>query len=171
VSDDSLDPRHTDRLTRAARAARALSETLWEALHEELNNPRRQRVAELSAQLGEVTAIVASLAHADDRVRDVPGGPDAPVQPAPRAPRMTDEELRMTGEPSTREPPAFSAPPAPREPAAKQEALSPAVLVDELAPDGPAEIEIRDVRGEQDGFAGRSGSVGRRPSDYGYTQS
>ena len=81
---------------------------------------------------------------------------------------MTDDQLRTTGEPSRREPPAFSAPPAPREPAATREGLSPAVLVDELAPDGPAGIEIRDVRGERGGLADRSGSVGRRPSDYGY---
>ena len=67
----------------------------------------------------------------------------------------------MTGEPSTREPPAFSAPPAPREPAATPQPLSPAVLVDELAPDGPPEIEIRDVRGE-DGAAAWIGSIGHR---------
>ncbi len=170
MSNDFLDPRRAERLTRAARAAQVLSETLWEALHEELGDPRGRRVAKVSEQLGEIAAILASLAHADDRVRDVPGAPDAPVHPVPRASRMADDQLRMTGEASTRESPAFSAPPAPREPMATQEALSPAVLVDELAPDGPEEIEIRDVRRERDGLADRSGSVGRRPSDYGYTQ-
>ena len=69
-----------ERLTRAARAAQALSETLWEALHEELADPRSERVAELSEQLGEVAAAVASLARVDARARE----------PRSRAPRTVD---------------------------------------------------------------------------------
>ena len=45
----------------------ALSETLWEELHEELADPRARRVAEVSEQLGEIVAILASLARADAR--------------------------------------------------------------------------------------------------------
>jgi GGDEF domain-containing protein len=157
VSDDSLDPRLAERLTRAARAAQTLSETLWEALHEELSDPRAQRVAELSEQLSELASIIASLARADADVREPPA---ALVQPASRAPRMTDEE------PSGRDPSASPAPAPPWEPPASQEPpLSPAVLVDELAPERPPQIEIRDVRGE-DGAAAWIGSISRRLQRY-----
>jgi GGDEF domain-containing protein len=152
VSDDFLDPRLAERLTRAARAAQTLSETLWEALHEELSDPRAQRVAELSEQLGEIAAIVASLARADAGVRDAPA---APVQPEPRDRGRTDDE------PSTREPSVSQ----PWEPPASLQPLSQAVLVDELAPEKPPEIEIRDVRGE-DGAAAWIGSIGRRLERY-----
>jgi GGDEF domain-containing protein len=153
VSDDFLDPRLAERLTRAARAAQTLSETLWEALHEELNDPRAQRVAELSEQLGEIAAIVASLARANAGVGEAPAGP---VQPVPRAPRTTDDE------PSTREP---SASPPWEPPASQEPPLSPAVLVDELAPEKPPQIEIRDVRGD-DGAAAWIGSISRRLERY-----
>jgi GGDEF domain-containing protein len=152
VSDDFLDPRLAERLTRAARAAQTLSETLWEALHEELNDPRAQRVAELSEQLGEIVAIVASLARANAGVGEAPAGP---VQPVPRASRTTDDE------PSTREP--FASPPW--EPPASLQPPSPAVLIDELAPEKSPEIEIRDVRGD-DGAAAWIGSIGRRLERY-----
>jgi GGDEF domain-containing protein len=75
VSDEILDPHLAERLTRAAHAAQALSETLWEALQEELAGPRPERVAELSEQLGEVAAVVASLARVDSRAREEPRGP------------------------------------------------------------------------------------------------
>jgi diguanylate cyclase (GGDEF)-like protein len=148
VSDDFLDPR----LTRAARAAQTLSETLWEALHEELSDPRAQRVAELSEQLGELAAIVASLARADVGVGEAPA---APAQPESHAPRMTHDE------PSTREPSVSQ----PWEPPESLQPLSPAVLVDELAPEKPPQIEIRDVRGE-DGAAAWIGSIGHRLERY-----
>jgi GGDEF domain-containing protein len=154
--DDLLDPRRAERLTRAARAAQALSETLWEAFYEELSDPHAQRVAELSEQLGEIAVIVASLARVDARVGEAPVAPGAPpVEPEPSAPRMTDDE------PSTREPSASSPPSPPWESPATLQPLSPAVLVDELAPKKPAEIEIRDVR-DKDGPAAWIGSIGRR---------
>jgi diguanylate cyclase len=51
------------------------------------------------------------------------------------------------------------------EPSAPLEARSAAVLVDELAPEKPPEIEIRDVRGEE-GPAAWIGSIGRRLERY-----
>jgi GGDEF domain-containing protein len=70
VNDDFPDPRLAERLTRAARAAQTLSETLWEALLQELADPRPERVVELSEQLGEVAAVVASLARVDVCARE-----------------------------------------------------------------------------------------------------
>jgi GGDEF domain-containing protein len=144
VSDDFLDPRLAERLARAARAAQTLSETLWEALHEELAAPRSQRVAELSERLGEVAATVASLARAGAPVQEAPV---APVEPEPRMVPVADDK-QPTGEP-----------PATREP------LSTAVLVDELATEEPSEIEIRDARGEHapDAWVG---AIGRRLERY-----
>lgn len=147
MSDDFPDPRLAERLTRAARAAQTLSETLWEALHEELSDPRAQRVTELSEQLGEIAAIVASLARVDAHVGEAPAAPPAPVQSEPRVVRPTYNDRPSSDE---------QAPPR------AQTAPSPAVLVDELAPEGSPEIEIRDVRGEQDGPAAWIGSIGRR---------
>jgi GGDEF domain-containing protein len=154
--DDFLDTRLAERLTRAARAAQMLSEALWEALHEELSDPHAQRVTELSEQLGEVTAIVASLARADAGVREAPVTP--PGSPAPPGPVQPEPRLVR---PMYEDPPAEEFAP-PREPLQAQSAPSPAVLVDELAPEGSPEIEIRDVRGGEDGPAAWIGSIGRR---------
>jgi len=139
MSDDFPDPRSAERLTRAARAAQTLSETLWEALHEELNDPRQQRVAELIQQLREIAATLGSLAH----VRE----PIASEEPEPRAARPRDE-------PTTEKPsPAQSSETfVPLSPAPSPEApspLSPAVLIDELAPGAGTRIEIRDERREE----------------------
>src|SRR5271157_2851940 len=166
MSDDFLDPRRAERLTRAARAAQTLSETLWEALQEQLSDPlsepSSQRVAELSSQLGEVAATVASLARVDARGREseesaqIRGqetfageSPIAPVEPESRFARATYGE------------PLMEEPALPWEPPKTQESLSPAVLVDELALEKPPQIEIRDVRGEE-GPAAWIGSIGRR---------
>jgi GGDEF domain-containing protein len=179
VSDESLDPRRVVRLVQAARAAQALSDTLWEELHDELGDPRRGRVAELSEQLGEVVAIVASFASVDDgRAREAESEvPAASMEPDMRlAARVADEV--STGRQGRAQ---ASAPPW--ETAATGEASSPAVLVDELAPPlapteptvpGPStvpeshaqrvpQIEIRDERGGEDGGPGAwIGSIGRR---------
>ncbi len=124
-----MNPRNAERLTRAARAAQALSETLWDALHEELAGPTGQRVAELSQRLADVSATVALLARVD------PGSP-APPEPAPPAepepPPARDDET-----------------PLPQESPSAREASSLAMIVDELAPEGSSEIEIRDERGER----------------------
>lgn len=125
-----MNQRGAERLTRAARAAQALSETLWEALHEELADPAQRRVAELSERLVDVTATVALLARADPGAPAVPA-PVLPVEPDPPAARANDEE-----------------PPLPREPPPPREPSSPALIVDELAPLRGPEIEIRDERGE-----------------------
>ncbi len=186
MSDDFLDPRRAERLTRAARAAQTLSETLWEALHEELTDPRAQRVVEFSERLGEVAATVALLAQVQDRAPEASALPVEPgyVEPESRVARMPHDE-----------PPADE-PPLPWEPSATLKARSAAVLVDELAPaapvleepyvapaapeskthrppadvqlgesgrlrQAPPEIEIRDVRGEE-GPAAWIGSIGRQ---------
>jgi GGDEF domain-containing protein len=181
VSDDSLEPRRAARLVQAARAAQALSDTLWEELHDELGDPRRGRVAELSEQLGEVVAIVASFASADDgRAREAESEvPAASMEPDMRL----AARARMANEVSTGRQGRAQAPAPPWETAATGEASSPAVLVDELAsPPAPTEpavpgastapesyvqrapqIEIRDERGGEDGGpAAWIGSIGRR---------
>jgi GGDEF domain-containing protein len=161
VSDDFPDPRLAERLMRAGRAAQTLSETLWEALQEELTDPRPERVAELSEQLGEVAAAVASLARVDVRARE------EPAEPANARP--VEQELRFArattyGEPISEEP----APPG--EPAEAPVSPSPAVLIDELAttvaaggPQAQArpQIEIRDERSAE-GPAAWIDSIGRR---------
>jgi GGDEF domain-containing protein len=179
VSDNTLDPRLAERLTRAGRAAQALSETLWEALLQELADPRPQRVAELSEQLGEVAAVVASLARVDAR------GREQPVEPAGAEP--TEHELHVPrattyGEPSSqspapsREPPPASIPPTPISSAPDPTSPTPAVLIDELAAatrpregDPPRkarpEIEIRDERSTE-GPAAWIDSIGRRLERY-----
>ncbi len=153
MSEDFQDPRRAEHLTRATRAAQTLSETLWEALLQELSDPRGQRVTELSEQLGEVVAIVASLVRVEVRGREEPA---EPVKPESRVARAT-----TYGKP-------FSVQPAPpREPPETQASPSPAVLIDELAPtaaeshaqSGP-QIEIRDVRREE-GPSAWTGSIGR----------
>jgi GGDEF domain-containing protein len=167
VSDDPPDPRLAERLTRAARAAQALSETLWEALQEELADPRPERVAELSGQLGEVASVVASLARVDARVREQPAEPanGGPVERESQVPRAT------TYGGSSSEAPAPS-----REPPEVETSPTPAVLVDELAAgtrpregDPPRkarpEIEIRDERSTE-GPAAWIDSIGRRLERY-----
>ncbi len=186
MSDDFLDPRRAERLTRAARAAQTLSETLWEALHEELTDPRAQRVMEFSERLGDLAATVALLAQVKARAPEASTLPVEPgsVEPESRVARVPHEE-----------PPADE-PPLPWEPSATQERRSAAVLVDELAPvapvleephvapaapefktyrppaglhlgdddrlrHAPPEIEIRDVRGEE-GPGAWIGSIGRQ---------
>jgi GGDEF domain-containing protein len=163
VSEDFLDPQLAERLTRAARAAQTLSEVLWEALHEELTDPRSERVTELSERLCEVTATVALLARVGARAAEASAAPVEPGfgEPESRVARGTYEE-----------------PPSPqREASETKEPRMAAVLVDELASAVPAseespvasesrvrtmpQIEIRDERGEE-GPAAWIGSIGRR---------
>jgi GGDEF domain-containing protein len=136
VSDESINPRSAERLTRAARAAQALSETLWEALHEELTDPMQERVAELSRRLADVSATVALLAGPGSGVSSSPGESSAkpvpPVEPEPSAARVAHEE----------------APPSSRRESPTAQASSMAVIVDELAPHKEPEIDIRDERAE-----------------------
>jgi GGDEF domain-containing protein len=146
-----MNPRTAERLLRATRAAQALSETLWEELHEELTDPRQQRVAELSLRLADISATVALLARSDPGSLAVlePASPVGPKQPLARAtPAQT--------------PPPQQSPPG-REPP-MPEPSSMAVLVDEMAPatqvqeppsappepgaQAPQEIAIRDERHE-----------------------
>ena len=177
MSEEPINPRSAERLTRAARAAQALSETLWEALHEELTDPMQRRVAELSQRLTDVSATVALLARLvpAESVGEAP--PAADTQPQPRgAVSMHDERSGPAKAPASpgpgHRPPSMDTsrdePPPPRSSSAAgsgaREPTSPAVLVDELAPAAPVpespsdepesgaqaaqEIEIRDERRE-----------------------
>lgn len=159
MSDDSPDPRLAERLQRAARAAQALSETLWEALQEELADPSSERVTELSQQLGEVAAVLASLARVDARVREQPGestraratdtatlversaGEPASAESVERGSTEPVEWGSSVGEPRVARARAYGEPPsekpAPSGESAETETSpspSPAVLIDELAP-------------------------------------
>jgi len=154
VSDDVLNPRLAERLARAARAAQTLSEALWEALHEELIDPRGQRVAELSGRLADISATVALLARVDAGAFVASEPLDAPAEPGPSAGRVIHDES-----PPVRESPEV------RESPAAVEQPSVAVLVDELAPVQPSEIEIRDERRERDPTAWIA-SIGRRLERY-----
>jgi GGDEF domain-containing protein len=146
-----------ERLARAARAAQQLCEVLWESLHEELRDPRAERIRELSERLAEVSSTVAMLAAP---AREGQGVPERRTPPEPLSserppdPRPTPD-LRLATHP-----------------------LATAVgdytftrLVDEhdtappiepIATVGPVEpeIEIRDVRREEGPSAWVS-SVGR----------
>jgi GGDEF domain-containing protein len=132
VNDDFPDPRLAERLTRAARAAHTLSETLWEALQQELADPRPERVAELSVKLGEVAAVVASLARVDVRARE-PGESGESAQP--RAVGTFAEQASGTAASDAsveRESPVARATTY-GEPSETDTPPVPAVLIDELA--------------------------------------
>src|ERR1700690_4206194 len=153
MSDEPLTPRLAERLARAARAAQTLSETLWEALHEELTDPHGRRVAELSERLAGGSATVALLARVDAGAFVALQAPVVPAEPEPPAARVTPEESRRRT--PVRESPATAA----------EEQPSMAVLVDELAPVQPSEIEIRDERRERDPTVWIA-SIGRRLERY-----
>lgn len=210
MSDDFPTPGLAERLERAARAAHTLSETLWEALHEELADRRAEidrgdrRVAELSERLADVSATVGLLARGDARpsssepppaarrgafARPAPPEPPAPVQseriapvePEPRVARVESARVESAREPESESRAAYEEPRSstgtPLGGAyAERGSLSAAVLVDELAPEGSPEIQIRDervkelrrergVHGEDDRDAW-VGAIGRRLERY-----
>lgn len=166
---DSLAPRAVERLGRAARAARALSDTLWEALQDELSHPEdpseqggrvnAARVVELSERLADVSATVALLASVE-----VPDGVADPSEDVSGVADPTPTFSRSPTQPSPVEPvhPRSEPPGQPESPEAPPAQSSHAVLVDELAlappesesPPSPApapsEIAIRDERGEEE---------------------
>jgi GGDEF domain-containing protein len=168
-----MSPRSAERLVRAARAAQTLSETLWEALHEELTDPVQRRVAELSERLVDVSATVALLARVNpgESVQDERPAAPARGEGESRVPRAIHDERPTPSEPraplessSPAERAIHDEPPPPRASSAARAPTSPVVLVDELAPPAPApeapsetpqpgaqavrEIEIRDERHE-----------------------
>lgn len=117
VNDDALDPRIAQRLARAAQAAQELSDALWDALREELADPRPERVAELSRRLVAVAGTVSTLTRRESSQtagRRDPAGSSRMPQP--------DFPLATPGTPLARE-----------------RSASAAVLVDELAADGDVE--------------------------------
>lgn len=134
-----MNPRSAERLTRAARAAQALSETLWEALHEELAEPGQRRVAELAQRLADISASVVALARADRQSSAAPAAPVPAVESESPPARATQAQAPPRREPSMAHEPSSSL---------ARESPSPAVIVDELAPGQAPEIEIRDERGE-----------------------
>jgi GGDEF domain-containing protein len=126
-------------LARAARAAQELCEALWGAMHQELGGTHadRQRVAELSERLADVSASIALLAGAAS-------GPPVPSEPPPAAsgpsPAPSEPPLVPSGPP-----PAASGPRlAPSQPPLASTPLEPP----EPAPT-EASIEIHDVRAEE----------------------
>jgi GGDEF domain-containing protein len=168
-----MNPRSVERLARAARAAQALSEALWEALHEELTDPVQRRAAELSERLADVSATVALLARVipgesgqgEQPAASARGDGESPGAEAIGAERPTPSEPLAPPESSSPAERAIHAePPPPRASSAARAPTSPAVLVDELAPPAPTpeapsetpepsaravrEIEIRDERHE-----------------------
>ena len=152
-----MNPRVAERLTRAARAAQALSEALWEGLHEELSDPRSQRVAELSELLADVSLAVASLARvaagAPGEASATPVAPAVPVQP----------ESPIASEPGIHDRPSSA---SVRASPMVHESPS-AVLIDELAPEVQAEIQIRDERGEREqSQSAWIAAIGRRLERY-----
>ena len=73
------------------RASRELCELLWEAMHEELRNPREERIRELSERLSQVALTVAMLTEAPH------GGPSADERRTPPKPVSSSEpEERVT---------------------------------------------------------------------------
>jgi GGDEF domain-containing protein len=116
-----------ERLTRAARAAQALCDTLWESLQDELRDPHAERIEELSERLAAVSSTVALLITADPpaalqpaeathgtastRVTRAPFAANAPevtsapgVAPDNEAPTQPTVERRTPPEPSRPEP-------------------------------------------------------------------
>lgn len=121
-----LDPARVETLARATRAARELCELLWEAMHEELREPREQRVRELSQRLSEVSSTVAMLTYAP-RDGQPPGERRAPPEP------ILEEPPSLRGDAQARRP--FVPRPSPQ-PAAPLPPSGPAAhirLVDEQA--------------------------------------
>ena len=151
-----MNPRSAERLVRAARAAQALSETLWEALHEELASPTASRVTKLSQRLADVSATVALLAGADTGLAapvqspaasartgagnapvvhgERSGGDSVPASPVPPTPRSTPPSRGAIHTEPTPPPRSFA---APETSATGEIAHSRGVLIDELAPESP----------------------------------
>jgi GGDEF domain-containing protein len=145
VRDDSptppLDPARVETLSRAARAARELCELLWEAVHEELREPREQRLRELSQRISEVSATVALLTF-PPREGKPPGERRSPPEPILEEPPslLGDVNARRFSVPQPTHsepprPPSRSEPPPP-EPFPPPEPAAHIRLVDEQAPPG-----------------------------------
>lgn len=167
-----LDAAHAELLTRATRAARELCELLWEALHQELRNPRQERVRELSQRLAEVSSTVALLTHRPDgdhgpverRSPTEPvGSPIAPVSTVPGPARPHPAADAPAGEATALRP--VEPAPAPDDGPARIR------LVDELEPHegapaatAPGPVEASGPMGTlrpQEGTAAWVGTVGR----------
>jgi GGDEF domain-containing protein len=172
VTDDPHEPSRPERLIRGARAARALSEVLWETLEDAVAESQTVRVAELSARLAEISLAVASLADATPQ----PAVPDSAVPesgvsepvvpesavPEPEArsaePSAPAPESERTSERDTDLAPEHG--PVQEHDDEREAVASAAVLVDELAshdrpealgtsrsePQAQPSIEIRDER-------------------------
>jgi GGDEF domain-containing protein len=161
----------TERLQRVARAARELSDALWDSLQHELSEASSERVRALAQRLGEVSSTVALLLG--DHKPPIPPAGTAPATTKERsAPAQTDEG----GRPSTerRRPPEPVLPLKPYvgfAPGFDERSEQP--FVDERKPatvmpfappargeSEQSEIEIRDARSEE-GSAAWISSVGR----------
>ena len=161
LPDPSSEAAALERLRRGARAAQELCDTLWETLHDELQDPDAARLVNLSERLAEVSSTVAMLVpSAPSEASPRPPTPAAPVPSYPirdaspasaSIPGATpsDPSGRPAGErrtPPARTQPAHSEPPSsPNPPAAFQSVpptggeQAPTKLVDEQAPEAPPE--------------------------------
>ena len=142
-----MSPRGAERLVRAARAAQALSETLWEALHEELCRSRAPSgaSAELSERLADVSATVALLARADPGSgAAAPEAPMPPVESERPAERVDRRAVARTALRLQRRESRASVVRTGTSPVAGRDRRRAGARRE------PPEIEIRDERGEHD---------------------
>jgi GGDEF domain-containing protein len=175
----------SERLQRAAGAARELSDALWDSLQQELSETSFERARALAQRLGEVSSTVALLLGAREPARrpppeaERPGGegaassPPPPVDPSGGEPAERPAQAAARGRPfvERRTPPE----PVPARPGGAHGAgaAGGARLVDEqepatVMPFSPAaragaerpEIAVHDVRREE-GPAAWISSVGR----------
>ncbi len=121
MSDDRIESAAAARVVLAAQAAQRLSDLLWEALREELVDPRPERVAELSERLVSVAGVVGALSRSAEPRADFA---------ASLGERLGPVHADFSPAPSVR--------------ASERRGASTAVLVDEHS--GPGDVESRSPR-------------------------
>jgi GGDEF domain-containing protein len=166
----------TERLQRVTRAARELSDALWDSLQHELSEASSERVRALAQRLGEVSSTLALLLGEHEPSTPAAGTVSATANEG-SAPAQPDEGGRPSSE--RRRPPEPVLAPKPYvgfAPGFDQRSEQP--LVDERKPaivmpfappvrgeSEQSEIEIRDARREE-GSAAWISSVGRMLARY-----
>jgi len=161
----------TERLQRAARAARELSDALWDSLQHELSEVSSERVRALAQRLGEVSSTVALLlgehGSATQPVREAESAlpQDLSTSPAqsggqPLVDRRTPPEPIPPPRPSASFAPGLGAHGHPRLVDEREPATVTPFAPSARGDSRQSEIEIRDARGEE-GSAAWISSVGR----------
>lgn len=155
--DSDSDGSPSERLLRAAGAARELSDALWDSLQHELSQASSERAHTLAQRLGEVSSTVALLLEGP--LAGSVGQTQAPSESPPGAAPL---ERRSPPEPSPA--PSASFAPGARQPARLVDEREPATVMsfDQTARGQAAapEISVHDVRREE-GPAAWISSVGR----------